>query len=292
MIRKLIRLSPSTSVVSLPSPWIKKNKLQKGDDLFVEERENRVMVSSRNSKSERETSFDISGISDKKFVWFYFDAAYAAGYDSITILFDDKSQADVFSKIERYFPGMMICEERKNMVRFKSITDSPEEDLLAIISRIFNMKIAIIEDGIDAIKKPDYAFLSRMKKRDYSVNTYVDYCFRQLNKYGFDPLSKVGSIHTYIKILEMLSDKICAAFVEIGCEKKKTTVLPFEKLLSTYRALHKIHLHITPEGFLRLKGIVEKNAYDDIKDTELKGLFNEINKLLLDLLQIELEIGA
>ena len=45
MQRKLIQLSPSTAVVSLPASWIKHNRLTKGKAIFVDEQENKLIIS-------------------------------------------------------------------------------------------------------------------------------------------------------------------------------------------------------------------------------------------------------
>ena len=54
MIRKLIQISPSTTVVSLPAAWIKKNKLSKKSEVKLEESDNRIIISSSESKSEKQ----------------------------------------------------------------------------------------------------------------------------------------------------------------------------------------------------------------------------------------------
>ena len=195
MQRKLIQLSPSTAVVSLPASWIKHNKLSKGKALSVEEQENRIIISAVSKKTEKEITVDVKGYSNR-LIWNYFDALYICGYDNITLLTRDNVQSALIGKIIKFFPGLIIEEERKNIVRIMDVADNPSENLDKMLARMFHITITILEDSIDAMKSGDYEVLSSMKDRDYHVNSYASYCFRQLNKYGYQNYAKTGIMHT------------------------------------------------------------------------------------------------
>src|SRR3989338_1494426 len=108
MQRKLIQLSPSTAVVSLPSSWIKKNHLQKGATLNVSEQENTLTIAPVGTlRKEAEITLDISALYDR-LMWIAIDAAYTAGYDSLILLTRDVEQTQHLAKVVRYFPGMII----------------------------------------------------------------------------------------------------------------------------------------------------------------------------------------
>jgi phosphate uptake regulator len=198
MKRKLIQLSPSTAVVSLPSTWIRQNSLKKGEEVNVEEIENRIMVSTERKATDKEITIDISKLK-AKIMWGSIAAAYVAGYDSIIILTKDQKQKEFMSKVVRYFPGMMIFEERKNKVHFKDITKGAKEDVDKILNRIFNMNISLMEDALEAVKAENWTTLADMKRRDWTINSYIEYCLRQLNKFGYTQYSKTGLMNTYTK---------------------------------------------------------------------------------------------
>jgi len=291
MIRKLIQLSPSTGVVSLPSAWIKKNKLKKGDYLFVDEKDNRIMVSVNSDKSENQITLDISQLSGK-LLWSYFDAAYIAGYDEIIVITKDPEQTELLTKLVKHFPGMMIYDERKNMVKFKDIVDNPQDDVAVILSRIFNMNIAMLEDGIEAMKNNDWKLLVSMKKRDFTINSYVSYCFRQLNKFGYERMSKIGIMHTYIKILEMLSDKYSALFLWLGDKKLKTEAAHIEQLLNIHRELHRLHFGFSLDKLKALNSAKERLSNAQIKNPVVYAFFQEITSLLFDIEELEMQLKA
>lgn len=64
--RNIIKSGPSSYVVSLPLSWIKKNKLEKGDFLFLEEKDNILSYSTKNSVDENKSiTIDIDNKSDE-----------------------------------------------------------------------------------------------------------------------------------------------------------------------------------------------------------------------------------
>jgi len=294
MLRKLIQLSPSTSVVSLPSPWIKKNKLLKGAALFVQENENKIIISTDNARNELEINLDITQLKGK-LMWAAIDAAYIAGYDLIIVTTKDQEQNKLMTKVVKYFPGLIICEERKNKVHFKDMANHSRGELEQILSRIFNLNIALLEDSIEAIRTEDWTLLSDIKRRDYNINSYISYCLRQLNKFGYTPLSKLGLIHAYIKILEMVSDKFCALFAGIGKNKIKIgkEKVIFSELLELYKLLQRIHFNFTKERLIEIEERRNKLLLKlPISDNHLNLYLTEILELFFDLEEMEIQLNT
>lgn len=291
MKRKLIQLSPSTAVVSLPSSWIKKNKLEKGAEINVEEAENSIIVSAESKKTEKEITIDITKLNEA-LIWRIVDAVYIAGYDIINVLIKGQEQAKTMSLIPRYFPGIMITDETKNKVRFKDITGNQQEDVDKILSRIFNINIAVMEEGIEAIKTNDYETLSLMKRKDYIINSYVSYCQRQINKFGYVQFSKGGLMTAYLKLLEMISDKIIKILIRIGKEKIKTNEKIISKVLEVYRIIQRLHFGYNQEKLIEFNNIREtlsKNIESSNKN--LKTDFTELTDLMFDLGEVEMQIN-
>lgn len=234
MKRKVIQLSPSTSVVSLPSKWVRSNKIRKGQAVEVEVIENKVIVSSDPDRSINEVTIDLSKARDRLF-WAYLDAVYAAGYDVIHVLTSGAEQGSMMQKMVMYFPGLVVIDMRTARVTLKDIGGSKGE-LRKHVNRVFSMIIAMLEDALAALKKGDYQALSAMKKRDYHINSHISYCQRQLSKYGFEPMRKAGAMHTYIKMLEMLSDSICC-YLEDPKEVKAKTLDSVKEACSLMQSL-------------------------------------------------------
>lgn len=292
MIRKLIQLSPSTAVVSLPSSWIKANKLKKGAPIHVEEQENNVIVStSLHQTPTKEIILDLSTLNDK-LMWTSIDAAYIAGYDTITLLTKDATQKMFMTKVVRYFPGMILYEEKKNQVQFKSIAENPEEDLDKILSRIFNLNLAMLEDALESLKTKNWDVLSKMKYRDYNINTYISYCLRHLNK-NKHRLSKTGMIYTYIKIIEMMSDKFAALFVNMGENSLQSNQTEINLIHEMYQLARTLHFKFNQESIILLED-KRQHLKEKIKEAHplILPQLTEIAELFYDFEELELQLNT
>ena len=282
MQRKLIQLSPSTAVVSLPASWIKHNRLTKGKAIFVDEQENKLIISAVSKKTEKEITADVKGFSNR-LMWNYFDALYICGYDNITLLTRDNAQSALIGKIIKFFPGLIIEEERKNIVRIVDVADNPTENLDKMLARMFHITITILEDSIDALKNKDYAVLLSMKDRDYHINSYASYCFRQLNKYGYQNYSKTAIMHTYVKILEMITDRICI-YLKIIANKKDKRIADLTKILELYKQVYGLHYNYSEKKLLDTEE--EHHKMMQSKDAE----FISSTSLFFDILEIEMQL--
>ncbi|MBW2998343.1 hypothetical protein KY321_02280, partial [Candidatus Woesearchaeota archaeon] len=157
------------------------------------------------------------------------------------------------------------------------------EDVDIIINRIFNMVISMLEDSIEAINEKDWEALRKMKSRDYVMNSYVSYCQRLINKFGYSSFSKSGLIMVYLKIVEMISDKICAIFKH--CAKNKINItLEIKQLLIIYRMIQRIHSKFDS------KKISEFNK-ERLKLKSSKINVDEIKELLFDLIEVEIQFN-
>ena len=89
--RKLIKFGNSSFIISIPSAWLRKNKLGKGDVVYLEEDGGSRLVlhsSTINKKEEKEFSIDTKG-KDVDRVKEELYNAYIEGFDVIKLLGDN-----------------------------------------------------------------------------------------------------------------------------------------------------------------------------------------------------------
>jgi phosphate uptake regulator len=293
MKRKLIQLSTSTSVISLPRAWVLKNKLVKGEDLNVEETNNVLSIScSRERQIESSKEIDISEL-EGRMMWITIDAAYTAGYDSIVINTKDRKQSASLRDVVRFFPGMIIHEERLERVVFKDLSKGSRGDVDKILNRIFNLTINLFEDSLDFLGKKEWDSLCKVKELDHNINAYVSYCLRQINKFGYERFTKIGTIHTYTKVLEIMADKICCLFLGI-CEDRKIGSKEMEllgKLLDLYGMAQKLHFKFSVKSMVELEKKRQKllESLAGIND-HVKLYMTEVIELFFDLEQVEMQL--
>jgi phosphate uptake regulator len=284
MKRNLIRLSPSTAVVSLPASWVKKNRLQKGDALEVQEVENAIMVGVESKRTARAITVDLREV-DEKLAFAHADAAYVAGYDDITFLIKGKRQQEVMGFVATEVPGMIIVEQTQERVRFKDITGETREDVDALVARIFSMLVAMLDDALAAVKSRDWEVLVTMKRRDRVLNSYVSYCQRLMNKYGYVAFSKTGLLVAYLKLLEMLADHCCVLMRIVG-RGRLDAQKELDRLLQAARLLHRLHTDYSEKRLAQFESLRSSLTTD--RKIIIPAMAT-IADLLFDIVEVELQ---
>jgi len=274
MIRKLIQISPSTRVISLPSVWITKNKLTKGSELCLEESENKIIISTTNAKTLPEFTIDFGPLSEK-LCWTYLDAAYVAGYDTICIRLHSKIHSKIIVNATNEVPGMLLVEHTDTKAVFKDITHNALEDITLIVARIFNMLISLVDELSESMSKKDWATLLHVKKKDYMINAYVSYAQRQINKFGYTTFSKSGVMITILKLLEIVADEICEDCL-LAVKNKQS--ISYVALADTLQALRKVHNSCTDKTISQLV-VTSTKIHSEI----IRGLCNDLIELEVQL---------
>ena len=88
MKRKLVKQGAATMMISLPSKWIRENKLEKGDEIEVSEQEGNLIIG-RAAKSKGEITLSLDG-DNRKDIFNILSHAYRNGYDKILVKNTDK----------------------------------------------------------------------------------------------------------------------------------------------------------------------------------------------------------
>jgi phosphate uptake regulator len=285
MKRKVIQLSTSTKVVSLPSSWTAKNGIKKGSELEVKEKDNMLIFSKESANTSRKAEFDLKDFEGHA-IYMILDAYYISGYDDILIKTSSSKQRDVLQKAKSEFPGLIVYEQKGEYMRMKNIIVQEEFGLFEIMGRIRNITITMIDDCLDAIENKQWIVLAEIKKRDYIINTYISLAFRYLNKYGYEPMSKLSAIALHFKVLEMFSDRLCSLFIHIA-EKKEISTKQ-KRILSEIRDLYRKESALTGKFSMeKLREFEEERQ--KIKQSAEKEQGN-IGSELLELVNIFYEI--
>lgn len=212
--RKIIKMSPTTNVVSLPQSWVKANNLSKGDYVDVKE-DNKRLIIEKIEKAQKtkkgQIHFDFTELDDE-LVWTAIDTAYIVGYDEVSLKLTEKQRL-LMRKVINFFPMFIIESEGKNIMELKAVSSSMEIDFEKTIQRIRHLTSTMIDDGLSFMKKKDWESLKNIKDMDYTLNTYVSMCFRYLS------MNNVRSAFIwsqFIKSIEQFADIICVMFEKLS----------------------------------------------------------------------------
>ncbi|MBP7708569.1 hypothetical protein KA107_02695 [Candidatus Pacearchaeota archaeon] len=158
MKRKLVKQGAATMMVSLPTKWIKENKLEKGDEVELYESENKLVISRESQKMNKETEITIT-TPIKTAVQVMITNAYRADYNKIKINYKDKKiYSMVKDLVDEQLLGYEIIKKEENYCVVENIASLTQEQF----DNMFSKLLLNIEDTFDYVEqylngeKPEY----------------------------------------------------------------------------------------------------------------------------------------
>lgn len=149
MRRRLIKQGKSTITVSLPKRWISENRLKRGDEVEVEERNNEIIL--RGEKVNRKNTASIKlGKESSDTYRSIIGGLYRGGYDEIEIeLIEKEGIANIEKAINSLYGFEVFYVSNKKCI-VRSIYDSEKIDIkshvLRIIHTIKTIQGIVVED--------------------------------------------------------------------------------------------------------------------------------------------------
>ena len=151
MKRKLVKQGAATMMVSLPSKWIKKNNLTKGDEITLEEIEKKLIISNEKETNQKnkEITFKIND-ENKKDIKNLLTHAYRKGYDKIVLMGDIK---DLIKEVGKIVPqillGFELTQGNKEKIIIENISQPDKTKYNVMVSKIF----LLIEETLNNLKQ-------------------------------------------------------------------------------------------------------------------------------------------
>ncbi|MBS3149818.1 phosphate uptake regulator PhoU [Candidatus Woesearchaeota archaeon] len=297
--RKIIKFGKSSYVVSLPSDWIKKNNIKKGDQIFFEESSNNALIFKINNtpnkiikKKININSTNKSLIDIERLIISY----YVKGYNTFAII--DNNMATRSKKIKAILQnliGLEILEQTQKRLEAKDLTDINAISIEGLIKRMDIIIRSMMEDSVNCLsynKKEIENAIQSINDRDNDVNRLTFLGYRVLRFYFNYPhlinnknLSnqKIFLNLTAIDNLEKIADTIkrrTRLYYKINKDqeyKKELTAL-LKELQNIYANAMKAYL--TEDTNLAFKIVSTK---DIVIDTHKKFLskYNDVETALI-----------
>ncbi len=269
MKRKVVKLGPSTLVMSLPSKWNKKYDIKAGNEINVEEKGNSLLVYSGKRHIIAKETVDLSVVDAmfKRIV----ASKYLKGSDEIRIKFDSLEKSRIVQKRVDEMIGMEIVEQSKDHLLIKSMGKVSDDSFATILRRVLYLLYSISEESLTAIGRKEKK-LEYLKDMEHNVNRFTDYCFRLLAKNTEFETQKVAVYYCVIFLLEELGDAYKALITYIAKEKINLT----KKQIDIYSDIVSLHK--------RLNGVFLKYDLSDIvviakmRDSIILGIEKGVRK--------------
>ena len=179
MKRKLVRQGSSTMMISLPSKWIKANKLDKGSEVDLEEENNRLVIGTE-TKGKLETSINLPSLAES-LIRVLIVNSYREGYDKIIVHLSDEKQFKILQEIiKTKLIGFDIIKKEKSSCTVENVTEPSINQFDNILGKLFDNILELIEITKQKLesKKPEENF----EETEDRIQKYDNFCRRVINK--------------------------------------------------------------------------------------------------------------
>ena len=293
MKRKVIYLAGSTAVLSLPSAWVKKYGVQKGDELFVEEEGNTLKVKQEGEIPSKEIEVDISSV-NTSLAWYYLISAYRSGAHQIKVRYktplmynphEEKEEKvkTLLEKICGRFVGMEVIHEGESYSVLKEISKIDDREFDGILRKMQFTLLGMADEALDK---------ESIDLKEEQMNKLSHYCIKVLNRKGRLELCESGALHTIVNNLEMMGD-VYMSLARVSCGKEvrgelKELLKELQVLVESFhRAYYKPEKDVVEEFHKKrfdIKKSYRQFEKKDIYEEKIVGQVEQIRELLMETL--------
>ncbi len=252
MRRSVIKTGPSTFSVSLPSEWIKRFSIGKGDELNIEEIGSSLMIKPGSASIKKKASFRFK--KKQHFLRRYIKIMYILGYDEVELSCDEPFDIGPINDILLELSGFEIIDSRPRNFRIKSIHKSSSDEFAPIFRRLFRQDIQMAEDCLSALKSRDQDALNSLIPTQVTNNRLVNLLLRLDNKFSI--IQERNYIYFYINSLEQVSDHlrdICLYVLEKKPKISSSTTGIFSRIIHYMKTIHKNYYKFNEEETIMIK---------------------------------------
>ena len=241
MKRRVVLHGNSTLTISLPSSWVKRFSIQKGDELNVEAhgREIRVGTESNSYEKKEINSGDLKRVGKS-----YITSSYRQGYDEIDFTYEDKDYIETIQDlISKEITGFEVVRQQGNHCIIKDLTGQNEDEFGTALRRTWLLLLDLSEECINILKENKPSDLKSINMIDSSINKFTNYCLRILIKRGHLDFKKTPTHYHFVKNLEELADKykeLCVFYSNHPKETNRKLIDSFIKTNSHLNSIYKL----------------------------------------------------
>lgn len=242
MKRKVIQMAGKTMVVSLPSSWVKKYGIKKGEEVDLTESGNQIIINQKKPVHMEEIEIDLSG--HKSFVKRNLNVLYKEGYNQIKILYDSpKIIEDIQKTIDTSLLGFEILVQTDKSCVIKSIANPEDSEFDSILRRLFLITLAMGKESFEAVSKNNLSELARIIEKETANNRLANYCQRFLNKRGYENFKKTTNMYSVVRLLEQIADEyrdLCVYLSKNRISLSKSTLSLYDKTNSFFELVYNL----------------------------------------------------
>lgn len=277
--RKLVKTGAETYTLSLPKQWVKKNKLSKGDLLFINKNKDFLEIRPAEvniEKEEKETTITIDK-KDINTIRRETISAYINNFNKLMFIGDTLNEKlEDIRKILHNFLALEVIEHTEKKLVVKDYLDLKEFSFDSIIRRMDMLVRSIIIDSKNSFEKKGVH--ENLKLRDYEVDKLFFLLNRLLRSRDISPQQAI-SYFWMAKILENISDEIKEVSEDFEKSKDSGVLKEYEVVEEYYKEAVKAYMKKDRELADSLIG--KKNIiFDDLDKIKEKDISAKLKNIV------------
>ncbi len=270
--RKIVKHGSSSLTVTLPKKWTKKNHLEQGDEIKVDEKGTYLVIGGRGKHIKSETTITIPNDMPSSALMHYTAALYRAGYDHVKFIF---STAEAYNNIAKVTGNDLnswdIIENKKNSCIVDSISSLDHTQFENVLKKLLYGINELSKDSLEAIKNKNVEEIKLAQTKENTINRNANFCERILIKEGYEEPDKIPFLFYIIKELENIGDEyngICYCYLKDGKINKKTLEL-YKEINDLLNEFKKLYLKEEAQKPLNIQNAAE--LHSKIKEKQKVG---------------------
>lgn len=275
--RKIQVTGGSTYIVSLPPAWIKREGLEKGSNVKIDEMDDSLLISSAIEKKREEVkTLTLRSEIESELLLRALTSIYISNFDTLVIKsqsYMGKNTRETVKRFAKLVMGVEIFEESSKAIVLQNVLDYNSFPVATAVRRMsLNVK-TMLEDTRNAIEANDTNLLDNVILRDDEVDRYQLYVYRETNSGGSSNRESVYFL-IFSRILERIADhsvNICKIWRsrDLSEPKNKEGIIKFLNL--SYGMYNNAVETFYASKFERLNEIISgKGKVNDLKEEILK----------------------
>ena len=182
-----------TYVISLPASWIRKYKIQKGQELELDVLDHEIKVSTNTVPQLHKLKLNLDKASQSLLVK-KITTAYQLGYEELTLSFQKDIENTKTSKKVKTINvveetcdqliGFEVIKQSNTSCFIKDVAGRDINEFMNVLRRTFLMLNSLGQESLTSIKKKDVKSLNELHRKHISIRKFISYCQRYLNLRG------------------------------------------------------------------------------------------------------------
>lgn len=182
MKRKLVKQGAATMMISLPSKWIKANKLGKGDEIDLEEENGQLIVGAEIKEGKKEINIKLND-ENKKDIKNLLTHIYRRGFDKVILDGNHKeSLKEIKNVTSELLLGFEITQIEKDKIIIENISEPTEQKYDIMFKKTFQIikeTQDIVNEDFEKNKFNNFEDIDDLKKQQ---DRFILFCRRLLTK--------------------------------------------------------------------------------------------------------------